>query len=63
MTPLINGGKMLHNPTTEEFLKFLKDSYEYCSEADDQGSIDFEMSRWQEYISTWKPILDEYGGI
>lgn len=50
-------------PTAEEFIKALEESLEYCKEADDRGSIDFEMARWQEWIKTWPQILDEYGGI
>lgn len=50
-------------PTEDEFISALKDSLHYCSEADDSGSIYFEMSRWQEWIKTWPPILDENGGL
>lgn len=49
--------------THEEFVQALRDSLEYCEAADDAGSIDFEMSRWQEEVNSWPPILDEFGGI
>lgn len=50
-------------PSEQEFIKALRDSLDYCEEADDLGSIDFEMARWQEWIKTWPQILDENGGI
>tara|TARA_R110000744_G_scaffold72774_1_gene145950 strand:- start:574 stop:768 length:195 start_codon:yes stop_codon:yes gene_type:complete len=50
-------------PGVLEFIKMLKDSLAYCEEADDQGSIDFEMARWQHECTSWEPILDEDGGI
>lgn len=50
-------------PSHEEFIQLLRESLEYCEKADDSGSIDHEMARWQEYINSWPPICDEYGGI
>jgi len=50
-------------PSTEEFIKMLEDSLAYCKEADDRGSVDFEMGRWQEFWKEIEPILDEKGGI
>ena len=50
-------------PSAEEFIKSLKESLEYCESADDRGSIDFEMSRWQDWVRSWDDILDEGGGI
>jgi len=50
-------------PSAEEFMKELKESLKYCEEADDRGSVDFCMARWQEWIKTWPQILDEEGGI
>lgn len=50
-------------PSREEFIKSLEESLDYCRSADDAGSIDFEMARWQEWIKTWEPILNEEGGI
>lgn len=50
-------------PSPEEFFTALEQSLEYCKNADDVGSIHFEMSRWQEWIKSWPPILDEHGGI
>lgn len=50
-------------PSREKFIQNLKDSLEYCNEADDAGSIDFEMARWQEDVKGWSPILNENGGI
>lgn len=55
--------KQEFNMTHEEFVQALRDSLEYCEAADDAGSIDFEMSRWQEEVNSWPPILDEFGGI
>lgn len=49
--------------THEEFVRALGESLEYCLCADDAGSIDFEMARWQEEVAKWPPILDEHGGI
>lgn len=51
------------NPTRDEFVENLRKSLKYCEEADDAGSIDFEMGRWQEWIKTWPPIFNENGGI
>lgn len=50
-------------PTQETFIQALKDSLSYCLEADDGGSIDFEMARWQEWVREWPQILTEEGGI
>ena len=50
-------------PTAEEFKKALEESLEVCNEADDRGTIDFEMSIWQEWVKTWPQILNEEGGI
>lgn len=55
--------KKQFQPTAEEFIAALRASLKYCEEADDQGSIDFEMSRWQDYVDSWPQILDEEGGI
>lgn len=52
-----------HAPSHQEFLDFLEESFRYCREVDDSGSIDFEMARWQEWIKTWPQILNENGGI
>lgn len=48
---------------SEQFVQKLRESLWYCQQADDQGSIDREMGRWQEWIKTWPQIFDEYGGI
>ena len=50
-------------PTAKQFMRRLSESLAYCMQADDTGSIDFEMSRWQEWVKTWPPILDEEGGL
>lgn len=50
-------------PNGYEFVEALKQSLDYCLSADDMGSIHFEMARWQEWVSKWKPILDENGGL
>ncbi len=50
-------------PTEEEFVKALRDSVEYCESADDRGSVDFEMGRWQEWVKTWPQIFTPEGGI
>lgn len=50
-------------PSREEFIKRLSESLDYCNHVDDSGSIDFEMSRWQDWVKTWDEILDENGGI
>ena len=50
-------------PTEEEFVEALEKSLKYCREADDRGSVDFEMARWQEWVKSWPPILDENGGL
>ena len=47
----------------ERFIRALRDSLKYCEEADDAGSIDHEMARWQNWVKTWPQIADEYGGI
>lgn len=53
-----------HPPTHETFIKALEDSLKYCQEADDAGSIDREMGRWQEWVANyWPPIFDKNGGI
>lgn len=53
----------MREPTREEFIEMLRASLKYCDEADDAGSIDFEMARWQAEVLRWPPILDENGGI
>lgn len=53
----------LISPSHKEFIKRLQDSLQYCDEADDAGSIDWEMARWQHWIGQWAPILDENGGL
>lgn len=50
-------------PTAEVFIERLRESLKYCEEADDYGSIDFEMGRWQEWIKEWPQILTPEGGI
>ena len=50
-------------PSAQEFIEMLEDSLIYCREADDYGSIAFEMGRWQEYWKEIEPIFNEYGGI
>ena len=55
--------KLLYAPSAEEFIEALEKSLQYCKEADDLGSIDFEMGRWQEWVNTWPQIFDEGGGI
>lgn len=47
----------------DKFITALEESLNYCREADDCGSIDHEMSRWQEWVKTWPQIADENGGI
>lgn len=51
-----------YTPHHEIFIQALRDSLKYCEEADDSGSIDHEMARWQEWVLQWPPILDENGG-
>jgi len=50
-------------PTAEIFTQALKDSLEYCEEADDRGSVSWEMARWQAWVATWEPILNEDGSL
>lgn len=51
------------NPSEFEFIEALRQSLKWCEEADDCGTVDFEMARWQEWVNSWKPILDKNGGI
>jgi len=55
--------KNIPAPSAEEFVERLKASLTYCLEADDRGSVDFEMARWQEWVKSWGNILDEDGGL
>ena len=50
-------------PTREQFIQMLRDSLKNCEEADDAGSIDRCMGRWQEEVRKWEEIFDENGGI
>ena len=47
----------------DKFITALGESLSYCREADDAGSIDHEMVRWQNWVKTWPQIADENGGI
>ncbi len=49
--------------TQKRFIKALENSLEYCRQADDAGSIDHEMARWQDWVATWPKLRDENGGI
>lgn len=50
-------------PDRFEFIEHLKASYELCHSADDAGTIDHEMARWQEWVNSWPKIGTEEGGI
>lgn len=50
-------------PSAQEFVKELEKSLNYCLDADDMGSVHFEMARWQEWIKAWPQILTPEGGI
>lgn len=55
--------KYEYAPSAEDFIKMLKESLEYCLEADDQGSIDGCMDGWQREIAKWPTIAHPEGGI
>jgi len=46
-------------PTREEFIHQLSSSVAYCQQADDAGSVDQEMARWQKWVSEWDKVLED----
>ena len=50
-------------PSRQEFYDALRKSVEYIEQVDDEGSVDFEMMRWKEWVSKWPKIGTEEGGI
>lgn len=46
-----------------EFLKILEESYKYCKEVDDCGSVDRCAAKLWHYFHSIPQIDDEFGGI